>query len=111
MIALEQIDTVDGISGVVLAAMEELLPIRANIAILLDEDDASVEDARAYARQWMLESDAHVDRAVDALVKRPWRPYESCYPEGLKLCRAFAAREHDGFRRLLAEPLTPADLR
>jgi hypothetical protein len=111
MIALEQIDAVDGISGVVLAAMEELLPVRANIAILLDEQDASVKDARAYARRWMLESDARVDKAVDALVKHPWRPYASCYPEGLELCRAFAAREPDGFRRLLAEPLTPADLR
>jgi hypothetical protein len=111
MIALEQVDAVDGIGGVVLATMETLLPVRTNIAILLDEHGASVDDARAYARRWMLESDARVDKAVNGLVTRSWRPYASCYPEGLKLCRAFAGREPDGFRRLLTEPLTPADLR
>jgi hypothetical protein len=109
-IALEQVEAVDGIGGVVLATMEALLPVRANIAILLDEHGASVDDARAYARCWMLESDARVDKAVNGLVTRSWRPYVSCYPEGLELCRTFARREPDGFRRLLTEPLTTADL-
>jgi hypothetical protein len=110
MIALEQVGVPSGVEGVVLAAREALLPVRANLAILLDEGSMSVDEARAYAHRWMLEPRARVDKAVDALLAHPWRPYTSCYPEGLRLCRAFAAREPDGFRRLLAEPLTTADL-
>jgi hypothetical protein len=115
MIAREQVPALGGayddqMVRVALAVMEALAPVRANIAILVDEHGVSVDDARAYARRWMLEPDARVDKAVDGLLARPWRPYESCYPEGHKLCRAFAQRQPDGFRRLLAEPLTTADL-
>jgi hypothetical protein len=110
MTALEQVGAPSHTEGVVLAVREALLPIRANIAMLMDEGAMSLDEARAYARRWMLESDAHVAKAVDGVVARSWQPYGSCYVEGLRLCRAFVAREPDGFRRLLAEPLTPADL-
>jgi hypothetical protein len=47
---------------------------------------------------------------VHRLQAECWTPYESCYTEGASLCRAFAEREPDGFRRLLTEPLTTSDL-
>lgn len=86
-----------------------LRPLRANIAILLDEGISTVE-ARAYARRWMLEDDQYVDTALDSLLSRRWRPYESCYPEGFALCRRFSAGDPNRFKRLLQEQLTPADL-
>jgi hypothetical protein len=97
-------------AAAVRAAREALGPVRTNVALLLDEGRASVDEARAYARRWMLEPDAHVDRAVRLLLARSWAPYESCYPEGLRLVRAFVDRERDGFRRLLTEQLTTSDL-
>ena len=111
-IALEQVGATpaDDTARVVLTAREALLPVRTNIAILLDERGMSIDDARAYARRWMLDPDAKIDKAIDHLLTRSWPPYESCYPEGLRLCRAFAARQPNGFRRLLTEPLTTADL-
>jgi hypothetical protein len=47
---------------------------------------------------------------VSVIERSAWRPYESCYPEGLALCRAFAERSRDGFRRLLTEQVTTSDL-
>jgi hypothetical protein len=95
-------------AAVVRAVKEALGAVRANVAMLLDAGDEA--QARSYARRWMIESDEHVDRAVRAVRDGPWRPYESCYPEGLRLCRSYVAREPDGFRRLLTEQLTTSDL-
>jgi hypothetical protein len=94
---------------VVRSVKEALGHVRPNIAMLLDEG-RSTDEVRAYARRWMLEPDDEVDRAVEAVARRAWRPYESCYPHGLALCRVFVRREPQGFQRLLAEPLTTADL-
>jgi hypothetical protein len=52
----------------------------------------------------MLDDDEHVEQALKSLFEREWPPYESCYPEGLRLCRRVP------FRRLLTEQLTAADL-
>jgi hypothetical protein len=90
-------------------AANALLPVRANIAMLLDEG-CSREQSRAYARRWMLEDDRYVDHALEALTGRDWAPYESCYPEGLALCRRFTAGQPTRFKRLLTEQLTTADL-
>jgi hypothetical protein len=95
-------------AAVVRAVKEALVPVRANVATLLDDGDE--REARAYARRWMLEPDEQVDRAIRAIRDRAWPAYESCYPEGLTLCRAFVAGRPDGFRRLLTEQLTTADL-
>jgi hypothetical protein len=86
-----------------------LLPVRSNIAMLLDEGQSQSE-ARAYARRWLLEDDAYVDKVVTSFFSRGWRPYESCYPEGLTLCRRFVKDDPARFRRLLEEQLTTADL-
>jgi hypothetical protein len=92
------------------AVREALGPIRPNIAILLDEHGTSLDEARAFARCWMLDSDEHVDKAVEAIAERAWPHYESCYPEGLRLCRAFVDRVPGGLRRLLTEQLTTTDV-
>ncbi|MGH2892041.1 MAG: hypothetical protein ACRDPM_02060 [Solirubrobacteraceae bacterium] len=95
-------------SAAVRRARELLLPIRANLALRLDEGRVDRPGMTAYARRWLLEDDAFVERLVDNLCQRDWPPYESCYPEGLRLCRRFVAGDHKRFGRLLCEQLTPA---
>jgi hypothetical protein len=90
-------------------AEEMLLPIRANIAMLID-DGSPPDEMRAYARRWMLEDDEFVDGFVASLIADRWPAYESCYAESLPLCRRFVGGDLDRFGRLLREQLTPWDL-
>jgi hypothetical protein len=91
-------------------AQLELLPVRANLALMMDENGMSQADAHAYARRWLLDGDAEVDQVVKSMSEREWPGYESCYPEGLALCRRFVRGDPARFRRLLCEQLTPAQL-
>jgi hypothetical protein len=98
------------VAAAVRDTQQSLLGVRANIAILLDEERATAEQARVYARRWMLDADEQVERSVKSLEDRLWRPYESCYPAGLELCRTFTGGDQTRYRRLLHEQLTPARL-
>ena len=100
----------EDVAAEVAAAQLQLLPVRANLAMRMDEGRADAESALAYARRWLLEPDPYAQKIVQRMQAEPWPPYESCYPEGMALCRAFCAREDGGFRRLLTEPLTPGDV-
>jgi hypothetical protein len=99
-----------GIAAAARTAERALLPVRANIAILLDERAISTDAAYAYARRWMLEPDELITHRIQALLADPWRPYESCYPEGLAITDRFCAGDPARFRRLLREQLTIPDL-
>lgn len=57
-----------------------------------------------------LEDDAYVGKVLESLTSRRWRPTESCYPEGLTLCRRFIDGDRMRFGRLLQEQLTTTDL-
>jgi hypothetical protein len=98
-----------GTAAVVRRAEEMLLPLRANVAMLLD-DGRSADEMRSYARRWMLEDDEFVDGFVESLISDPWPAYESCYAESLPLCRRFVGGDIERFGRLLREQLTPGDL-
>lgn len=97
-------------SAAVRQAKELLVAVRANLALMLDEDQIDRAGTRAYARRWLLEDDDYVNRVVENLYDRHWPPYESCYPEGLQVCRRFVGGDPDRFGRLLQEQLTPATL-
>jgi len=87
-----------------------LLGVRPNIAIMLDEGEVPAEAIHAYARRWMLEDDRLVARSLESLKARVWRPYESCYPAGLDLCRRYTGGDTNRFRELLHRQLTPSQL-
>lgn len=97
-------------SAAVRQAHELLLPVKANLALMLDEDRIDRAGMRAYARRWRLDDDAYIERLVDNLCEQQWPPYESCYPEGLRHCRQFVDGDRKRFGRLLQEQLTPAAL-
>ena len=99
-----------GTCAVVRDALNALIPVRSNLAIALDEGRLDGQGAREYARTWLVESDERTEKIVSVIEQSAWPPYESCYPEGLARCRAFAERTPDGFRRLLTEQLTTADI-
>jgi hypothetical protein len=93
---------------VVRRAEELLLPVRSNIAEMLFGGVTSNE-AREYARAWLLDDAEQVNQAMDDLEARSWFPYESCYPVGLELCRSYATAGGK-FHDLLHRQLTPTDL-
>jgi hypothetical protein len=96
--------------AVVRDALNALIPVRSNLAIALEEGRLDGRGAREYARTWLVDSDERVERIVSVIEGSPWPPYESCYPEGLAVCRAYVKRTPDGFRRLLSEQVTTAEL-
>lgn len=98
------------VGAAVRRATAGLLPLRANVALMLDGGRLTQDQAWAYARRWLLEPDDHIDRLVSGIAEADWRPYESCYPEGLRLCREFVAGDPARFKRLLHEQLTPRAL-
>jgi len=100
----------EGITRAVRLAKNELRYVRTNILQLLDQGSISARQAHEYAHRWMLEPRGYVSEAVDSLISRPWRSYESCYTEGYKLCKAFVDGDPLRFKPLLAEQLIPADL-
>lgn len=90
-------------------AEEVLLPVRSNVAMMLHAG-ATSQQAHDYARAWLLDDDEQVAEAIKHLKARSWRPYESCYPVGLALCRQYVATDSRRFQDLLRRQLTPADL-
>ena len=86
-----------------------LLSVRSNVALLLDRGTPS-PIAREYARAWLLDDTGQIDKAITNLEARTWRPYESCYPVGLTLCRHYAATDQQRFCDLLHMQLTPRDI-
>jgi hypothetical protein len=81
-----------------------------NAAFLLHEEGAPTEEVEAYVREWALESDARAARTVAFLTDPSSRAYVTAYPDGRRLCRAFADRVPGNFARLLTEQLAIADL-
>lgn len=91
-------------------ARDAFYDVGVNAAFLLHEDGATAQEAEEYLRAWGLESDARAARTVAFLTDPASRAYVSAYPDGGRLCRAFARRASNGFTRLLTQQLTPADL-
>jgi hypothetical protein len=96
-------------AAVVRATQETLTSVGPNLLQLLAEERIARDEARPYARRWLIGPDALIDRSV-ALLDWAWPAYALCYPAGLELARRFVAGDTARFRRLLDEPLTPADL-
>jgi hypothetical protein len=87
-----------------------LLPVRSNVALMLDAGATSAE-AHDYAKTWwpFHEPDV-IDKAITNLEARSWRPYESCYPVGRTLCRNYTLGDDARFTELLHLQVSPADL-
>jgi hypothetical protein len=97
--------------GAVSTAGEALGGVRQNAAFRLHEDGADPDVVIDEVARWGLLSRDRAAKSVEFLVHPTWRAYVTCYVEGLPLCRRFVGGVPARFDRLLAEQLTPADLR
>jgi hypothetical protein len=95
---------------VVREASEALGAVRANVALLLHDEGASVDDAIAYAERWALLPRNRAEKMIEFLTDPTWRAYIHCYVDGLPLCRRYVSGDPARFERLITEQLLPADL-
>jgi hypothetical protein len=90
---------VDGIEGV-----------SVNVALLVHEQGASDEDAVEYLMRWALRSRPLAEKSLSFIKDPTWRAYVSTYSDGRRLCRDWLRGNTERLRRLVTEPLVPADL-
>jgi hypothetical protein len=106
-----------GLAERVERAMERLLPVRQDAALLLHDRGADEDEVLDYLRRWLLVTDARARQILRFLSDPLWRAYTSTYVEGYRLLRAWLdsrpATEPLGerYRRLLDEPLIPGTIR
>ena len=91
-------------------AREPLERVPNNAALLLHEDGASPEDAKAYVKRWWLATETRAKQMVDFVLDPIGRAYITTYTDGYDLCREWVGGDLARFKRLLTEQLTPADL-
>jgi hypothetical protein len=97
-------------AAVVREAQDVLDSVGPNLVQLVAEGRLPRDEARPYARRWLIDPDEVVDKALRFYLDDPWPPYGICYPAGRDLARRFVAGDPARFRRLLGEQLTPEDL-
>jgi hypothetical protein len=97
-------------AAVVRAAQHAMDSVGPNLVQQLAEGRIASEDARPYARRWLIEPDDVVEKALRFYLDDPWPPYGICYPAGKALARRFVGGDPARFRRLLSEQLTPEEL-
>jgi hypothetical protein len=98
------------IARVVVSATGELQDVDVNIASLVAEDGLSESAAVEYHRRWALSPEDRARRAVAFDTHAMWSIYVPTYAYGERLVRAFSESRDGGFRSLLTEQLTTADL-
>ncbi len=91
-------------------ASRPLLHVVTNAALMLHAEGRSVEDARDYLMRWALTSERRADQSMRFITDPVWRSYGTTYTDGYRLACAFVDGDPARFKRLLTEPLTPADL-
>ena len=87
-----------------------LVPISANVAMLLHERGAARAEAREYAATWSLLPDERLDRMVDSQARSPSPGYQHCYWQGLELVDGHVRGDPRRFRELLTGRVLPRDL-
>jgi hypothetical protein len=94
----------------VLGARRSLLPISANVAMLLHDRGASPEEAREYSATWSLQPDERVAKQVDSQLRSSSPPYQHTYWQGQELVAGHIAGDPARFRELLTARVLPSDL-
>ena len=96
--------------GAVVESQDALEDVDVNIAYHSAESGWSIEEAVAYHRRWALTPEERARRAVAFDTEEPWGIYVPTYSRGRRLAGEYVRARPDGFRRLLNEQLTTADL-
>jgi hypothetical protein len=93
-------------------AMADLAPLVGNAAFLLHHDARPEREVRAWVKDLGAADDQQLDHAFRALSHPLYRTYPFTYTEGARLIRSWleTTGQTAGFRRLLTEQLSPAQL-
>jgi hypothetical protein len=91
------------------ATQRTLSSVGPNLVRMLAEGRITRDEARPYARRWLIGPDELIDKGL-RLLDDAWPIYSFCYPAGYDLARRFVAGDPERFSRLLREPLLPEDL-
>jgi len=92
---------------------EARTPLRAvglDAALLLHEEGASEDEARAYVERWALSTPGQAAQTVRFATDPTWRAYPVTYSAGRRLCGAYVAGDPARFRRLLTEEVRVGEL-
>ena len=104
------IDYDAAVARAVKAVRKPLEGVSGNVALMLYEDGASDDEAFEYLKHWALMSDRRATQALKFITDPIWRSYVTTYADGYRVCRDWVGGDPVRFKRLLTEPLTPADL-
>jgi hypothetical protein len=88
-------------------------PIRGmgvDVALLIHEDGASVDDAVAYAMKWGALTEERARQSVRFVTDPTWRAYTICYSAGGDLARGYHQNDPARFKRLLTENVRVSEL-
>jgi len=95
------------------AVREARRPLRRlglDVALMIHEDGAPVEDAVAHVERWGLRSREEAAHNVRFVTDPTWRAYVINYSAGRELCHAWVHGDPARFRRLLTEHVRVRDL-
>jgi hypothetical protein len=89
------------------------LPLRRlglDAALMIHEDGASPEEAKAYLQRWGLVTPEQAAQSVRFVTDPTWRAYVINYSAGGELCRAWVGGDPARFGQLLTEHMRVSDL-
>jgi hypothetical protein len=98
------------VARLVVDATHELSEVDVNVAFHASESGWSQDEAVDYHRRWALSPDERARKAVGFDTHPMWSIYVPTYSRGYDLVRAYAHSRPNGFRSLLTEQVTAADL-
>jgi hypothetical protein len=105
---LELVDPV--LSERITRAVEPLRGVGVDVALMIHEDGASVEEGEAYTEKWNLMTPEQAKHSVSFITDPTWRAYVITYSAGRDLCRAYIDGDPARLRRLLTEHVRIGDL-
>jgi len=91
-------------------ARTPLRGIGVDAALLLHEEGASEDEARAHVERWALSTPEQAAQSVRFVTDPTWRAYAITYSAGRRLCGAYVAGDPARFRRLLTEEIRVGEL-
>jgi hypothetical protein len=84
--------------------------IGVDVALLIHEDGASVDDAVAYSMRWGALTEQRARQSVRFVTDPTWRAYTICYSSGGELARAYHQNDPVRFKQLLTENVRVSEL-
>jgi hypothetical protein len=81
-----------------------------NVALMVHEYGRGIDEARAFANRWLLESEEEIAKRFEFVLHPVWRAYIVIYDAGERLVDAWTDGDPRRYRRLLTEQLTTVDL-